>query len=197
MLAVGLADVAGHFQQHAAEAELLQRGFEFLRFGHQLGLIFGQRDDRGFDGAEVGLELEHQPRALTILGIGQGFFRVGLIQHGEHGALHAGTGFDHKGHDPAGWLAFFNDLHGQAAVAVRVLVHFGGEVQFGLLFGVIAEVIVRAVGDAFDFIVAVGVAVFQVIRAFGIVREVFLRHILHLNFFTRDADGFPPCEAVF
>lgn len=111
--------------------------------------------------------------------IGDGFFSEGFAEDGEEGAIDAGAGLDDVGD------VFLFGLF------VEVFEGFAG------CFLVAREVVVGAVGDAFELLDAEGEFVLEVVGFAGVEGALIFWDVEDVDFVAGDADGFIPFEAFF
>ena len=110
------------------------------------------------------MEAQHGARLGVSLVVGDGFLIEGFAEEGERGAVDAGTGL-HDMRDEA-FLGGF----------VEVIERFAG------VFDVFAQVVVGAVGDAFQLAHAEGEFVFEVVGFFRVERPLAIRDVLDVDF---------------
>ena len=150
LAAIALADGAGLV---VIDHELLaQLGIQLL-CGAGEDLLLAQRQDRGLERRERGMEVQHHAHiVLAVLVLPHDLLVVGVAQHGQHAALHAEARLDDIG----------DILHHVLALALAV------DQLLAARVGMLRQVVVRAVGDAPKLAPAEGEEVLEVGGCLGI-----------------------------
>ena len=71
------------------------------------------------------------------------------------------------------------------------------QLKLVLSFGMVAQIIIAAVGDAFKLLHAVRKLIFYIITSFGIMRQIFFRRGVNVHMFTHQTLFFPPFNPFF
>ena len=86
-------------------------------------------------------------------------------------------------------------MYGEPGIGVVVGEHGGGDVEVALVLRVRTQVEVRSVGDAFEFLHAVGEAVHDIHGGLRVVRQFVVRDVEELQVVAVDPLPFPPAQA--
>ena len=168
---VAAADGSGFVVENVHEG--LQESLHFPGLGDELGLVLQEGKDGGLDGRDVWVEAHHGADVGLAAFLGEVFFVVGFANEGEDGAVATGGGLDDVGKEFLLRL-LVEILEGLLPILVNgvSVIVFSGQG-----FGVGAEVVVAAVGDAFEFLLAEGEVVFDVVSLLRIVGAFAVRDV--------------------
>ena len=148
MAAVAATDGAGLVVENIHDPS--KQGHDLASFFHELGFVFEEREDAAFDRSHAGVEAHHGAGLGFPLFIGDGFLVEGLANEGQCGAI--------------GSSARLDDMRNEALLRDFIIVIEG----LAAVLDVFAEIVIRAVGDAFEFTHAEGEFVFQIVGFFGV-----------------------------
>ena len=157
----------------------LEEVFHFLGFLDEFGFVFQKGKDGGLDGSHLGIESHDGADVGLAAFFGEVFFVVSLADEGEDGAVTTGGGFDDVGDE-----LFLGLL-------IEVFEGLAG------VFEVFFEVVVGAVGDAFEFLNAEGEFVFDVVSFLRVVGAFAIGDVEDVEVLAWDADFFVEFEARF
>ncbi len=157
----------------------MEKGLDFFGFLDEFGFVFEEGEDGGFDGGDAWFEAHDGADVFFAVFFGEVFFFVGFTEEGKDGAIATGGGLDDVGNE------FF----------------FGGFVEvfewLSRVFLVFGEVVVGAVGDAFQFLLSEGEVVFDVVGFLGVMSAFTVGDVEDVEFFTVEANFFVEAEAGF
>mgnify|MGYP007004034510 CR=1 FL=1 len=155
-----------------------QRSHDLTGFFHELGFVFEKREDAAFDRGHAGVEAHHGAGLGFSLFVGDGFLVEGLANEGQRGAIGASTRFD--------------DMWNEAFFRHFIIVIEG----LSAVLDVFAEIVIRAVGNAFEFAHAEGEFVFQIVGFFGVKGAFAIGDIVNVNLRAGDTDVLVEREAL-
>ena len=143
----------------------------------EFGLVFQKWEDGGFVRRDAWVELEECTFFRFAFVVGDFVFGVGGGEDGEESAVNAEGGLNHMG-DVLRFGGFVEDLHGLAGV-----------------FLVLVEVVIRAAGDAPEFLFSVGEVEHEIGGGAGVEGELVLGVYVFGDRLAREADGNQPVDA--
>ena len=140
MAAVAATDGAGLVVENIHEPT--ECDHDLTGFVHELGFVFEEREDTAFDRSHAGVEAHHGAGLGFSLFVGDSFLVEGLANEGQCGAI--------------GASARLNDVWNEAFLRDFIIV-----IEWlAAVLDVFAEIVIRTVGDAFEFAHAEGEFVF-------------------------------------
>ena len=177
LAAVALADRAGLV---VVDHEFLGKLVVELHRGTGEHVLLGKRQDRGLEGGECGVEVQHDAHVVVaLLVLADDLFIVGVAQDREHAALHAERRLDDVGDvfDHVLALALAIDhLHAAGVLMLR-------------------EVVVRAVGNAPELAPAEREEELEVRRCLGVEAQLLGIVVAQAEVLVLQADGEQPVVA--
>ena len=177
LAAVALADRAGLV---VVDHEFLGKLVVELHRGTGEHVLLGKRQDRGLEGGECGVEVQHDAHVVVaLLVLADDLLIVGVAQDREHAALHAERRLDDVGDvfDHVLALALAIDhLHAAGVLMLR-------------------EVVVRAVGNAPELAPAEREEELEVRRCLGVEAQLLGIVVAQAEVLVLQADGEQPVVA--
>ena len=169
LAAIALADGAGLVVVHH---ELLGKLGVQLHSGAREDLLLAQRQDRGLERRERGMEVQHHAHiVVALLVLPDDLLVVGVAQHSQHAALHAEARLDDIG----------DILHHVLALAVDQLL--------AARVGMLRQVVVRAVSDAPKLAPAEGEQELEVRRCLGVEAQLLGIVVAQTQILVLQTDG--------
>ena len=142
--------------------------------------FLAQRQDRGLERRERGMEVQHHAHiVVALLVLPDDLLVVGVAQHSQHAALHAEARLDDIG----------DILHHVLALALAV------DQLLAARVGMLRQVVVRAVGDAPKLAPAEGEQELEVRRCLGVEAQLLGIVVAQTQILVLQTDGQQPVVA--
>ena len=174
---IATADGGGLVVENVHEG--LEEVLHFLGLFHELGLILQERKNGSLDRSDARLEAHYRADVLLAAFFCEVFFVEGFTNQGQDGSVAAGGGFDN--------------------VRDKLLLGLLVEVfeRLAGVFLVLAEVVVATIRDTFQFLLAEGEVVFNVVSFLRVMGSLAIGNVEDVELLFIESDLVVKRESLF